>query len=380
MRFRINLDALRSVIKKAGTFFSKDSSNFKDVQIVVRDTDPNDAGKRDNRVIFRCGGKFSALEVIVRDGVDVETCGETTLQFEILNKIVANAKGEYADFNSTFTTVFVGIGKGQFNLPVVPPVLQPDISVEKANGSIKIPADKFCKIARVVALYADDNASSIQFSGVFFNQVDDRVDVVATDTRCMCLGKIGIEEGYGNNFKNAIVPKSQVEVAASIFETCLSEDGLITLYTIDDNRCIFTDGYTTYSAGIICGTYPKYDSVFDKKGYFRLNLDAKEMISDLNQSKICTTEMFRGVVLTLQNGVLYFSSESPETGKAVIQMEYPTSDSGTVKIDCGFILKAIKSAGTENITFSFPENGNNPVVINKGEELQVAVMTLSMGK
>lgn len=381
MKFRIDLDALRSAFKKCGVFFAKDSKDEKNVEICANDIDATDSGKRDDKIIFRCAGRYSSLKIIVRDGIDITEKGEICLRFDVVSKILATVKGEYADIETTGTIAKLTVGSSKFNLTSVASVRWDNPNVEDAKQVAYIPADKFVNYAKTVASFADRTASQAVFGGVYFKQNDGDLWLAATDTRCMCVGRIQIEkQDEEKQFGSCVIQDYQVEAAADIFETCLSEDGNITLYILGENKCVFSDGYTTYAAGIIEGVYPKFESVFKHDGYFQLTLDTKEIVSALSQAKICTSAEYRGVWFNLKDGKLELSSESPESGKAEIYLDYETTDSGIVKIDCDFILKAIKAAGTESVVFKFPEKGTNPAIINPDEPLKIAVMPLSQGR
>ena len=380
MKFRINLDALRSVFKKCATFFAKDAKDEKNVYICATDFEYRDKGWKGYKIIFQCSGRYSSLSVNVYDGIDVAETGEVVLRFDIVNKILATVKGDDVDIMTNGTTGKLVVGKSSFNLTTGDSIVYvKPFDIEDAKNIAYIPADKFINTAKTVASFADRTASQAVFGGVYFKQIDDNLNLVATDTRSMCVGRILINRKNTDKVvSECVIPDYQVEAAADIFETCLSEDGYITLYLLGDSKCVFSDGYTTYHASVIEGVYPKFNSVFNKDGYFSLTLDKKEIVSALSQAKICTSGDYRGVLFNLKDGNLELSSESPETGRADIKLDYETSDSGVVKVSCELILKAIKAAGTESIVFKFPEKGTAPIIINPDEPLKVAVMPLSM--
>lgn len=377
MNFRINTDTMRSVLKKAGMFFAKDSKDWVLIDIeAVKGL--NAADKPVEMIVFRCGGRFSALDIVVKDGIDIGKDGKIVLQFETLNKIISNTKEKTIDFDATTYDATITVGSSSFKLCSVDVYTFPPIDFDKQKTNIKIPADKFCTYAKAVAQFADQTASQAVFGGVLFRQQDGYLNLVATDSRSMCTGKIALDENYETGFE-AVIQNYQVEVAAKIFETCLSEDGNITLYLIDDNKCVFTDGFTTYSAGLICGKYPKVDRVFQHTGYFRLTLDVKEILTALNQAEVVIAREYEGVFFEMKDNVLTLKAESPDFGQATINLDYPISDTGIVKLNCAYIIRAIKAAGTDPIVFNFPKTGKSPVVINPDEPLRIAVMPLSIG-
>ena len=373
MKLVITLDAIKDAFKKIGTLYAKDGRGITDKNVKITVSS--------HTATFSAGGRFSGLKTIVQD-VDSTEGGEIIVKFDLLNKIIANAKKniERIDFNTNGNVVKVGVGSSAFSVPTCEDVSIIDLDITGAKRQYDLPADKFCLYADAVSRFADPAAGQVVFSGVYIKPDGENINVVATDTRCMGWGRI-----HHNNANQpgdgVIIQQNQIQAATDIFESCQSENGLITLYVIDDQKAIFADGKTFYAVGLLCGTYPRYETIFEKKGYFSVTYDTDEIQESLEQARIVTNNEYRGVMFTFtEDGRLTLDASSPEAGAAVVNLFNETTTAGRVKLDCNLILKAITAAGTDKVQLLIPDKNNNPVVINPEEHLKIAVMPLSQGR
>ena len=152
MKFRINLDALRSVFKKCATFFAKDAKDEKNVYICATGFEYRE--KDGYKIIFQCSGRYSSLSVNVYDGIDVAETGEVVLRFDIVNKILATVKGDDVDIMTSGTTGKLVVGKSSFNLTTGDSIVYvKPFDIEDAKNIAYIPADKFINAANDSSCY-----------------------------------------------------------------------------------------------------------------------------------------------------------------------------------------------------------------------------------
>ena len=330
--------------------------------------------------VLQAGDSEIRLRVNLTD-VEVEEPGAALLPTARVRSVLSESKAETIRIETNGSNLILISGGSKFNFPTEDPEEFPPVDAFNKTDYLVFNGAELVKAMAQTTFASDPTASQAVFGGVLFSIENDKANLVATDTRRMSHGTVPVTiVGNLDNSKaiSAIVPKATMQLAERVFANTEGEIKVL----FNNNRVIFSSSAVTFYAQLLEGTFPKWQSVFNKEIAYEVEITPSEFTSVVKQASIVATPEYRGIVFKFQSNVLELSGHSPEYGDSNVKMDvnFPEEKAFEMKIDPSFIIDFMRVLDSSAPCKMQLISGNNPVLFRPTESLEYAVMPLSMGR
>jgi DNA polymerase-3 subunit beta len=174
-------------------------------------------------------------------------------------------------------------------------------------NSISLDAYRFKPAVKRTAWAADEESTRYALGGVFMVFEPGRLTLAATDSRCLAVESVEIEEQDVS--WSGIVPTYAIAAAAPLM-------GGTFQFRYGDKSVEFVGTDSSYYSRLVEGRFPKYQDVLPK-GKFPCEIvfGRDDLLQLVNQSLMVTAVETRGVDFEIMDRVLVASCGSEEKGK-----------------------------------------------------------------
>lgn len=168
--------------------------------------------------------------------------------------------------------------------------------------------------------------------------------------------------------------------AMSLLEKVTSQDKEKLAVKLNENQVIFSYGNIVIGSSLVEGSFPKYEDIipvdYDKK----ITLSTEAVLSRaVRRAALLTSEESRGIKLSISKDSLIFSSRSPETGAAEVNMAV---DYKGEPIDIGFnpqfLIDALRVMQTSEFEMELSQP-DRPGLVKSGADFLYVLMPISLG-
>ena len=293
------------------------------------------------------------LAAIVRESVD-----------EVLVLEAAEGACKITGADSHFT--IYGHEPGQY--PVVPGF--------DGAGDIKISLSNLQAGIEQCLFAAAKESSRYAINGVLWEIKDKKLMLVATDGRRLARCRVGLAAApKGEVPANILVPGKAMGLLDKIGA---GEKDAVTIKLID-NQILISCANVVISSNLVEGNFPKYEDIIPTDHDKKLTLSTEAVLSAVRRASLLTSEESKGIKLSLEKGKMVFSSRTPETGDA--QVDMPVDYKGE-SIDIGFspqfLIDVLRVIKTPEFEFELGES-DRPGLIKSGTNFLYVLMPINLG-
>jgi len=225
----------------------------------------------------------------------------------------------------------------------------PEFSVSN-TPFFEIPIKDFKNMVQQTVFAVSDDQTRYFMNGVFFEKVEDKLNMVATDGRRLAF--------YGKKPENEISDFAGVIIPPKILSIIVKrsgDEGLISI-SISDKTIFANFASYKFSSVLIEGNFPNYRKVIPEKQEFSLSVKRDDMINALRRVALMIEQKSYRVYFDISTGKLSVYSEESEIGN--VQDEIPCEYEGadiTIALNYRYIEEPLKVIGEEDIILHFTE-------------------------
>jgi DNA polymerase-3 subunit beta len=194
-------------------------------------------------------------------------------------------------------------------------------------------------------------------NGLYFNFLEDRTEVVATDGKRLALAHCEPlnTPGEANGF---IVPLKAVRE----IERTFAESGEVNI-SIFENQILFTDGDATLTTRLVDGEYPNYQKIIPETSEGKTVVSKEQILRATRRVAVLSNPKNYSICLEIDTEQVRVSAKTPELGEAHETLPVE-SGTGTVRIgfDARLLAEALAHIETESLSIEF-SGELNPVLI-----------------
>ena len=207
-------------------------------------------------------------------------------------------------------------------------------------------------------------------NGVYFNLLEDRTEVVATDmiqlalTRCKPLKLSEDKDGF-------IVPLKAIKEIERTFANAPE----IRISRIE-NQILFADEHTTLTAQLMDAKYPEYDSVIPKSFEGHVVVPKAFLVDTTHEIFSRTNPKNALVCLEINPQQIRISAKPSETDDEIHEVLAAESGTGSIRIglNAEMLIETLSHIETESVSLAFT-NAIEPLVVKPiGEEGHICVL------
>ena len=185
-------------------------------------------------------------------------------------------------------------------------------------------------------------------TGVNWKVENNELICIATDSHRLALRKAKMEAEYTGNY-NVVIPGKSLNELSKILDD--SSDDLVDI-VITENQILFKAKHLLFFSRLFEGNYPDTSRLIPNESKTDVVVNTKEFLHAIDRASLLASEGRNNVVKfsTIEGGVIEISSNTPEIGKVVEEIQSQSIDGEDLKISFSakYMMDALKALeGTE---------------------------------
>lgn len=284
--------------------------------------------------------------------VDVITPGTTTVFCEKLLGILRSLPNEDVIFeqDSSKIKIYPEKKKIDFQLKSIASDQYPEIKTIEDDKYFEIPQGDFIEMISQTVFAVSDDETRYFMNGVYFENTDGNIIMVATDGRRLSY----IKKTFANPipaFQGVIIPPKVLNLVRKLS----AGEGTLSVAVSDKNIFIKMDNQKI-SSNLIEGSFPNYQRVIPEEQKFGVLIDKDELSSALMRVSLLVENKSKKIFFDISSGVLTLKSEESEIGTASeeIPCDYQGEDS-RIALNYSYIAEPLRHIQSEKIKIKFTE-------------------------
>ncbi len=187
-------------------------------------------------------------------------------------------------------------------------------------------------------------------NGPYFEKVDDKLVMVATDGRRLSLVSKKLPKS-DIDMNGVIVP---VKILTLVKKLSSGEGDL--KLAVTDKSIFFKIEGKNISSGLIEGQFPNYQRVIPTEHKYKVIIDRETLNEALKRVSVFAEQKSRKILFSFYNNALSISSEDVEVGEAREELECKyDGDEITLAVNYLYIMEPLREIDTKEISIEFTE-------------------------
>lgn len=285
--------------------------------------------------------------------VEVKASGSVVLQARFFSEIIKKLPMDTVELevqNQFVTTI--RSGKSEFNLNGQDAAEYPHLPQIEEDSVFKLPTDLLKNIIRQTVFAVSTSETRPILTGVNWKLENHELTCIATDSHRLALRKAKID-AENNLACNVVIPgKSLNELNKILDDTNELLDIVIT-----DNQVLFKAKNILFFSRLLDGNYPDTSRLIPAESKTDITVSTKEFLQAIDRASLLAREGRNNVVklATLEQSALEISSNSPEVGKVVEQVQGNSVEGEELKISFSakYMMDALKALEGNEIQINF---------------------------
>jgi DNA polymerase III subunit beta len=299
--------------------------------------------------------------------VELEKSGSVVLPARFFSEIVKKLPRETVqiEVENHFSTV-IRSGKAEFNLNGLDAEEYPHLPQIEEENIFKIPTDLLKNMVRQTVFAVSTSETRPILTGVNWRVDGKQLTCIATDSHRLALRKAVIESENDAQY-NVVIPGKSL----SEFSKILDDSNDLVDIVITENQVLFKTKHLLFFSRLLDGNYPDTSRLIPTESKTIVALNVKEFLQSIDRASLLAREGRNNVVklTTLPEGVIEISSNSPEIGKVIEEVQSTSIEGEELKISFSakYMLDALKALEGSEIHVNFT-GAMRPFVIRAAED------------
>ncbi|WP_223702793.1 DNA polymerase III subunit beta [Sutcliffiella deserti] len=287
------------------------------------------------------------------ENVEVKTSGSVVLQARFFSEVIKKLPMDTVEIevSNQFVTT-IRSGRSEFNLNGLDASEYPHLPQIEEDSVFRLPTDLLKNIIRQTVFAVSTSETRPILTGVNWKLENHELICIATDSHRLALRKAKID-AENNLACNVVIPgKSLNELNKILDDTNEQLDIVIT-----DNQVLFKAKNILFFSRLLDGNYPDTSRLIPSESKTDITVTTKEFLQAIDRASLLAREGRNNVVklATLENSSLEISSNSPEVGKVVEQVQGNSMEGEELKISFSakYMMDALKALEGNEILINF---------------------------
>ncbi|WP_338779198.1 DNA polymerase III subunit beta [Metabacillus sp. FJAT-52054] len=296
---------------------------------------------------------FIPIEEKGKINVEVQTPGSIVLQARFFSEIVKKLPKDTVEMEvqNHFSTI-IRSGKAEFNLNGQDAQEYPHLPNVEEENVFRIPTDLLKTLIRQTGFAVSTSETRPILTGVNWKIEDGELTCIATDSHRLALRKTSIDAGHEGKYNVVIPGKSLTELSK-----ILDDSNDLTEMVFTDNQVLFKSKNILFFSRLLDGNYPDTSRLIPDESKTDVLVQTKEFLQSIDRASLLAKEGRNNVVKlsTLEGGMLEISSNSPEIGKVIeeVQTEEISGEELKISFSAKYMMDALKALESSEIKVSF---------------------------
>ncbi|AND37646.1 MULTISPECIES: DNA polymerase III subunit beta [Cytobacillus] len=285
--------------------------------------------------------------------VEIKQAGAIVLQAKFFSEIVKKLPTDTVEISvENHLQTVIRSGKSEFNLNGLDAEEYPHLPQIEEENVFKIPTDLLKAMVRQTVFAVSTSETRPILTGVNWKVENGTLTCIATDSHRLALRKAQIETNASESY-NVVIPGKSLSELSKILD---DNNDLIDI-VITENQVLFKAEHLLFFSRLLEGNYPDTSRLIPSDSKTDVIVNTKEFLQAIDRASLLAKEGRNNVVKlsTIDGGVIEISSNTPEIGKVVEEVQSKSIEGEELKISFSakFMMDALKALEGSEITISF---------------------------
>ncbi|MCM3574874.1 MULTISPECIES: DNA polymerase III subunit beta [Mesobacillus] len=285
--------------------------------------------------------------------VEIKQPGSIVLQARFFSEIVKKLPTDSVEIevHNNLQTI-IRSGKSEFNLNGLDAEEYPHLPQISEEHVFKIPTDLLKGLIRQTVFSVSTSETRPILTGVNWKVENNELICIATDSHRLALRKAKLEAENTGSYNVVIPGKSLTELSKILDDSSESVDIVIT-----ENQVLFKAKHLLFFSRLLEGNYPDTGRLIPTESKTDVVVNTKEFLHAIDRASLLAREGRNNVVKfsTIEGGAIEVSSNTPEIGTVVEEIQSQSIDGEDLKISFSakYMMDALKALEGTEIQISF---------------------------
>ncbi|RDU37248.1 DNA polymerase III subunit beta [Neobacillus piezotolerans] len=285
--------------------------------------------------------------------VEIKQHGAIVLQAKFFSEIVKKLPTDTVEIEvQNHLQTVIRSGKSEFNLNGLDAEEYPHLPQVEEKNKFRIPADLLKAMIRQTVFAVSVSETRPILTGVNWKAENNQLICIATDSHRLAMRKAHVETENNDSYNVVIPGKSLNELSKIIADTNEPIDIVIT-----DNQVLFKAKNLLFFSRLLEGNYPDTSRLIPQDSKTDVVVHTKDFLHAIDRASLLAKEGRNNVVKfsTLTDGIVEVSSNTPEIGKVVEEIQSQSVEGEELKISFSakYMMDALKALEGTDIKVSF---------------------------
>ncbi|MDX5474183.1 MAG: DNA polymerase III subunit beta [Bacillaceae bacterium] len=287
------------------------------------------------------------------ENVEIIQTGGIVLQARFFSEIIKKLPQDTVEIEvqNHFVTV-IRSGKSEFNLNGQDAEEYPHLPQIEEDNMFKLPTDLIKNIIRQTVFAVSTSETRPILTGVNWKLENDELICIATDSHRLALRKAKVEK-ENDLACNVVIPGKSLNELSKI----LDDSNELVEIVITENQVLFKAKNILFFSRLLDGNYPDTSRLIPNESKTNIKVQTKEFLQAIDRASLLAREGRNNVVKlsTLDSNLLEVSSNSPEVGKVVeeVQSNEITGEELKISFSAKYMMDALKALEGNEIEVDF---------------------------
>jgi DNA polymerase-3 subunit beta len=306
---------------------------------------------KDNTLTVRATDLKVSFETSIP--VEVSNPGTTTVfcdKFLSILRSLPAGEIEFEEDDQNTLVIRPLFKKIDFRLKTIGADKYPEIQLTTDSPYFEFSQADFVDMIGQTVFAVSDDETRYFMNGVYFETVDGKLTMVATDGRRLSFVSRGTDQPVGD-FDGVIVPPKVLTLVRRL----VSGEGPLSV-AITDKHVYFSFDNLRVSSSLIEGQFPNYKRVIPDGQEYSLTVNREELLEALKRVSLLV-EKSRRVYIGLDDGLLTVNSEESEIGlaKEEVSCNYDGPEM-TLALNYVYLMDPLRVITEEEVAVHFTES------------------------
>ncbi|WP_080843611.1 DNA polymerase III subunit beta [Cytobacillus gottheilii] len=285
--------------------------------------------------------------------VEIIQPGAIVLQAKFFSEIVKKLPTDLVEIRvENHLQTVIRSGNSEFNLNGLDAEEYPHLPQIEENNIFKIPTDLLKAMVRQTVFAVSTSETRPILTGVNWKVEDGELICIATDSHRLALRKARIETIAEDSY-NVVIPGKSLNELSKI----LDDQNEPVEIVITENQVLFKAENLLFFSRLLEGNYPDTSRLIPTDSKTEVVVQTKEFLQAIDRASLLAREGRNNVVKfsIIENNVVEISSNTPEIGKVVEEVQSSSIEGEDLKISFSakFMMDALKTLEGTDINISF---------------------------
>ncbi len=299
--------------------------------------------------------------------------GEITVGARKLFEMVREIEGDVIHFQVLENNwVNVTCGKIIYKMPGLSTEDFPEVSDIEDMASMGLSCDVLKNVFEKTFFAISQDEMRPNLNGVFFEIINGKVVVVATDGHRLSIANMPLE-GEGDNtltIPGVIIPRKGVSEIRRLVEMGDAVEICVTA-----GVCVVKKQDTVLRVSLINSEYPDYKRVIPTENGVVVKLDKDHILRSLKRMSVMSTEKFSGVKIEVYDNRMVLTSTNPDVGEAKDEIDVSyDGERLEVGYSVRYLIDAVDHVDGDTVSFEVRSGDGPGVVKSSGSDAYMCVV------